>query len=88
MVNKRLKIGFIGGGINSAIGETHKIASQMDGKFQLESGCFSRDINISKDTAESWGDREVLLQYKEFIKKERDKLDAIVILTPMITIQI
>lgn len=36
----RLKIGFIGGGINSAVGETHKIASQMDGSFELVSGFF------------------------------------------------
>lgn len=50
-----LKLGVIGGGLNSAIGTTHKIASQMDGRFELVSGCFSRNAAINKATAESWG---------------------------------
>ena len=40
---KILKLGFIGGGIDSAIGYTHFIASQMDHRFILEAGVFSRD---------------------------------------------
>ncbi len=42
-MHRPLSLGFIGGGINSAIGLTHNIASQMDGHFQLTTGCFSRD---------------------------------------------
>ncbi|WP_338117780.1 hypothetical protein [Pantoea alhagi] len=42
-MKKALKIGFIGGGLNSAIGLTHSIACQMDGHFKLVAGCFSRD---------------------------------------------
>ncbi|HOM11316.1 MAG TPA: gfo/Idh/MocA family oxidoreductase, partial [Spirochaetota bacterium] len=43
MENNYFEIGFIGGAINSAVGTVHKIASQMDGKFKLVAGCFSKD---------------------------------------------
>jgi len=85
MINKQaLKIGFIGGGINSAVGLTHKIASQIDNKFKLVAGCFSRNQEINNKTAQSWcikpdrlySDWEKLLEY------EKGKLDAVVILTP------
>ncbi|MBA0204483.1 hypothetical protein Q7O_001382 [Pectobacterium carotovorum subsp. carotovorum PCCS1] len=79
-----LKLGVIGGGLNSAIGTTHKIASQMDGRFELVSGCFSRNAAINKATAESWGvslDRLYTSQ-TDFLDAESKKLDAVLILTP------
>ena len=33
-MQKILKLGFVGGGINSTIGQTHYIASQLDGKWK------------------------------------------------------
>ncbi|WJY16668.1 Gfo/Idh/MocA family oxidoreductase [Pectobacteriaceae bacterium CE90] len=80
----RLKIGFIGGGINSAVGETHKIASQMDGSFELVSGFFSREAQTNKITADDWGvslDR-AYSSLAEFLEAERKMLDAVVVLTP------
>ncbi|RRO02309.1 Gfo/Idh/MocA family protein [Pectobacterium aquaticum] len=79
-----LKLGFIGGGLNSAIGVTHQIASQMDGRFELVSGCFSRDDIINNETAKKWGvssDRVYNNQY-DFLESESERLDAVVILTP------
>jgi len=78
----RKKIGFIGGGLNSAIGETHKIASQMDGKFELSSGCFSRNRDINLKTAQRWGVERFYTDYKTFLEAEKDLLDAVVVLTP------
>lgn len=80
--NKVLKIGFIGGGLNSAIGTTHKIASQMDDKFKLVSGCFSRDENINLQTAEKWVVASYYTNHIDFLENQKDNLDAIVILTP------
>jgi hypothetical protein len=34
MPHPPLKLGFIGGGLNSAVGLTHRIAARMDGRFQ------------------------------------------------------
>lgn len=82
MSNRVLKLGFIGGSINSAIGATHKIASQMDGHFQLVAGCFSRKKIINKKTACLWHAERHYDTFKEFLTAERGIIDAVVILTP------
>jgi predicted dehydrogenase len=82
MKQKILNIGFIGGGLNSAIGATHKIASQMDGRFKLVSGCFSRDKNINEKTAERWSVPSYYDDYKTFMEQEKRNLDVVAILTP------
>tara|TARA_R110001592_G_scaffold212546_1_gene464948 strand:- start:4094 stop:5233 length:1140 start_codon:yes stop_codon:yes gene_type:complete len=77
-------IGFIGGSIKSAVGHTHQIASQMDGRWSLEAGCFSQTESTNKQTAKEWGvssDR-TYNTYQELLLNERGKLDVIVVLTP------
>lgn len=80
-----LNIGFIGGGINSAIGQTHKIACEMDGHFRLVAGCFSRDSAVNAQTAVNWGvaPERVYASSREFIQAECKRLDAVVILLPI-----
>lgn len=84
MLKKAYRIAFVGGGLNSAVGMTHKIASQMDGHFRLAAGAFSKDSEMNKKTAEEWGVQENRLyeNYCELFEKEKGKIDAIVILTP------
>ncbi len=79
-----LKLAFIGGAIDSAIGYTHYIASQMDHLFSLSAGCFSRREDINKKTAQTWGVEEEHLysDWQELLEKEKDNVDAVVILTP------
>lgn len=83
-MHRPLSLGFIGGGINSAIGLTHKIASQMDGHFQLTAGCFSRNQSINRETGLAWGLDETSI-YQDaltLLDEQHDRLDAIAILTP------
>jgi predicted dehydrogenase len=82
--NKPLKLAFIGGGIDSAIGYTHYIASQMDHLFILSAGCFSRRQEINEKTALTWGvDSEHLYSHWEaLLENEINYIDAVVILTP------
>ena len=79
-----LKLGFIGGGLNSAVGNTHRIASQMDCRWLLAAGCFSRNRDINVGTATQWGIElsRVYEDWQEFLKNEKVRLDAISILTP------
>lgn len=77
-----LNLGFIGGGVNSAIGVTHKIASQMDNNFLLRSGCFSRHHEINRKTARKWAVPKFYESYSELIKSEKETLDAVTVLTP------
>lgn len=84
MQNTPHQIAFIGGGINSAVGETHKIASQMDGCFQLVAGNFSSHTQVNEETALAWNvskDR-IYENYNDLLENEKGKLDAVVILTP------
>ena len=78
----KLKLGIIGGGVNSAIGVTHKIALQMDDRFDLVSGCFSRNENINSQTAQDWCVGKLYSDYRELLKNETGFLDAVVVLTP------
>jgi predicted dehydrogenase len=80
----KLKIAFLGGGINSAVGRAHRIAIDMDNRYELVSGCFSRNSEINIATAEEYNvplDR-VYANLDELIKNEKEKIDAICILTP------
>lgn len=81
---KPLKLAFIGGGIDSAIGYTHYIASQMDHLFTVNAGCFSRKENINQKTALTWGieDNHLYSNWKELLEHEVQNVDAVVILTP------
>lgn len=78
------KVAFIGGGINSAIGRTHKISSQMDGKFELVAGAFSRNVDINQATSEEFGieKNRLYANYRELLSQEKGNLDAVIVLTP------
>jgi len=82
MSHKPLKLAFVGGGLHSAIGATHKIASQMDGFFRLEAGCFSRDLDKNRQTASAWGVERIYADSRELIEEEKQSIDALVVLTP------
>lgn len=79
-----LKAGFIGGGLNSAVGNTHRIASQMDNRWILEAGCFSTDDKINRETASRWGVDQSRLygDWRVLLREEKGKLDAICVLAP------
>jgi predicted dehydrogenase len=85
MSHNTLRLGFIGGGLNSAIGKTHMIAAQMDNRWKVESGCFSRDTDVNTQTGQAWriADNRIYSHWKEFITQERSSLDCVVILTPI-----
>jgi predicted dehydrogenase len=79
-----LKIAFIGGALNSAVGYTHFNASRLDGHFRVVAGCFSSHMEQNELTARTYGisaDR-VHANWQELLDKEHSRLDAIVILTP------
>jgi len=79
-----LKIGIIGGGINSAVGNTHRIALRMDSKWIPVAGCFSTQAEINRQTAIEWGINRLRAHptWNEFLEKEQGKLDAVCLLTP------
>jgi len=79
-----LRLGFIGGAIDSAVGTTHKISSQLDNRWSLDAACFSSHEESNILTAKQWGldSDHVYSSYQELLEAEKDRLDAIAVLTP------
>lgn len=79
-----LRLGFIGGGNNSAGGATHFIAAQMDARFRVQAGCFSRHAEVNQETAARWGipAERTYAHFEQMLQAERGQLDAIAVLVP------
>ena len=85
MLKRILKLGVIGGGLNSSIGKAHFSALAMDGLFEISSGFFSRDKKTNERTIKSLSlnpnkNFPNLDSYLE--SKEINSVDAFLILSP------
>ena len=79
-----LKLAFIGGSLNSAIGQTHFAASQMDGRWQVVGGAFSACDEECRQTAEAWRLRDAWLfdDWRTMLPAIKGQVDAVAVLTP------
>src|SRR3569623_1953130 len=79
-----LRLGFIGGALNSAVGYTHYNSSRLDGHFRVDSGCFSRRADVNEETARTYGipAERMHATWHALLGNERQALDAILVLTP------
>lgn len=79
-----LKVAFIGGALNSAVGYTHFNASRLDGHFKVEAGCFSRHAEQNENSALTYGvqPERSYADWQSLLKCEKGAIDAVVILTP------
>ncbi len=83
----KIRIGFIGGGPNSFIGYTHRLAARFDNRFDFVAGVFSKNIKKSIAFGKSLGldESRCYNNYKNMAKAESKRLDgveAIGIMTP------
>ena len=71
----KIRIGFIGGGLNTFIGYTHRLAARFDNRFNFVAGVFSRNPEKSKQFAMSLGidSSRVYSDYKEMAEKENKR---------------
>lgn len=86
-MNRRLRLGMIGGGRGAFIGAVHRMAARLDDRYELEAGVFSADPQRSRDSA-----AELLLDSSrsygsidDMIKGEAartDRVDVVAIVTP------
>src|SRR3954453_11995329 len=89
MLNRKLRMGMVGGGKDAFIGAIHRIAANMDGLIELSCGALSINPEIAVDSAKSLflpQDR-TYLNYEEMITKEsklpsEKKIDFVTIVTP------
>ena len=78
-----LSLGFIGGGLSSAVGTVHYCASSLDGRWQLDAGAFSRSIDVNRQTGREWGvdSQRIYDDWQQMILHEKENLDAVAVLT-------
>lgn len=86
-LGRRLRLGMVGGGADSVIGETHRIALRVDGLYELVAGALSIDpqIAVASARAELLDPDRTYVDYREMAARESqrdDGIDAVVIATP------
>ncbi len=52
MINRKLRMGMVGGGVGAFIGAVHRLAANLDGQIELVCGAFSSSFEKSKKTGE------------------------------------
>lgn len=88
-MNRKLRMGMIGGGQDAFIGAIHRHAAWMDGKTEIVCGALSINPEIAQKSGEALflsADR-IYLTYEDMIKKEAqrpegDRMDFVTIVTP------
>jgi predicted dehydrogenase len=86
-LGRRLRLGMVGGGFDSVIGETHRIAYQADGYYELVAGAFSIDREVARKTAAALlvSEQRTYDDYREMARREAardDGIDVVLIATP------
>jgi predicted dehydrogenase len=81
---RKLRVAFLGGGIDSAVGQVHQIAIGMDQRFDLVAGCFSREMEINQSSGVAYGvdPDHVYPSLEDLIAAEAKSIDAFVVVTP------
>ncbi len=71
-LNRKLRMGMVGGGRGAFIGSVHRMAAALDGKIQLVAGAFSSDAEKSKLSGEDMmlDASRVYASYQEMVEKE------------------
>lgn len=79
-----MKVGFIGGGTDSAIGRAHFSAIHIDSKYSLDAGVFSIDSSANRASGDFYGvaAHRVYESIPKFLIAERENLDAVIVLSP------
>src|SRR5215467_3720571 len=88
-MNRKLRMGMVGGGKDAFIGAIHRVAANMDGLIELSCGALSINPEIAKDSAKSLflAEDRTYLTFEEMITKESKlpadkKMDFVTIVTP------
>ncbi len=88
-LNRKLKMGLVGGGIGSFIGKVHSIAACLDNRAEVVAGAFSSNPERSKASAADYNVSEdrAYGSYQEMFEKEKqlpegERIDFVSVTTP------
>lgn len=88
-MGKKLRLGMVGGSLDAFIGDVHRKAAALDGKFDLVCGAFSSSSEKSKKTGDALGlnSNRVYGSFMEMMETEaklpeKERMEAVSIVTP------
>src|SRR5690625_2607301 len=88
-MNQKIRMGMVGGGPGSFIGEVHRMAARLDGQIELVCGSFSSDPEKSKITGRELylSPDRVYATFEEMIEEEKKlpedvRMHCVSIVTP------
>jgi len=88
-VNRKLRMGMVGGGKDAFIGSIHRIAANMDGLIEIVAGALSikPDVAIESGRMIFLEENRTYLTYEEMLEKESnlpadERIDFVTIVTP------
>lgn len=88
-MDKKIRMGMVGGGEGAFIGAIHRMAAALDGEIELVAGCFSGDSERCRKTGEKLGlhpDR-IYQSYQQMFQEESrrsadDRVEFVSVVTP------
>lgn len=84
---RRIRLGMVGGGTGAFIGYVHRVASRIDGDYDLVAGALSSRPEVAQESGRNLGLAEdrIYTSYEEMAKAEAarpDGIEAVAIVTP------
>lgn len=78
-MQRKLRMGMVGGGPGAFIGPVHRMAAELDGKIELVAGAFSQSAEKSREAGEMYkiDAARAYADYKTMLEAERKRADAI-----------
>src|SRR5258708_13450500 len=82
---RKVRLGMVGGGQGSNIGETHRYAARLDDRYALVSGVFASDTGRSRDFAATLGiaPERRYGSWQEMAEQEAQREDALEVVSMM-----
>jgi predicted dehydrogenase len=86
-IKRPIRWGMVGGGIGGFIGEAHRMAARLDGKFNLIAGALSSDPERARQSAAQCfiAPERAYTDYRQMARREAERIDgieAVTIVTP------
>lgn len=86
-LGRKLRVGFVGGGLDSVIGQAHFVALRTDGMAEVVAGAFSINPAVSQQTGRSLlvDEDRIYESWTHMLTAEserKDRIDAVVVITP------
>jgi predicted dehydrogenase len=87
LLGRRLRLGVIGGGAGSFIGQVHRMAARLDGQYELVAAALSSDPQRAIDQGRVLGfaPERVYADWQTLVQSEAirsDKIDVLAVMTP------